>query len=237
MLGVLSRQAWFVEDELAGLERVVHPGNVCVDVGANYGLYTHALSRLAGPTGRVLAVEPQPGPFKVLAASLVFAADRNVELHQLALGELPARGLLSLPFRKGLPVPGRAFLTVGARGAGANAEFGSARELEVEVETLDGLCARTGLPGLDFVKADVEGAELLVLRGGSAVLTAHRPTLLLEIEERHTRKYGYGAHEIVAELGALGYAPHRWVDDGWREVAACTADCRNYLFLHPSRTR
>jgi FkbM family methyltransferase len=230
LLGVLARRTPWVEDEISGLPAVVSPGSICLDVGAEYGLYTHALSRLAGPTGRVLALEPLPGAFRVLSRLVALRRLRNVEVRRVALGERAEQAALSLPLRRGLPVHGRAYLTSGADGPGPNAEFGSAREVEVEVLDLDGLCEGAGLERVDFVKADVEGAELHVLRGAQRTLSEHRPVLLLEVEDRHTRKYGYGADDLCAWLADQGYRPHRWIEGAWRRVDGVTADHRNYLF-------
>jgi len=235
VLGFLSRHVPWVEDEVAGLAAVVRPGEVCLDIGAEYGLYTHALARLVGRGGSVHAVEPLPGAFRILSGLVRARRLRNVVVHRLALGEQRATGLLSLPYRRGLPVHGRAYLTTGALHEGPNVEFGSAREVGVDVLTLDALCAREGLERVDFLKADVEGAELPVLRGGAATLAAHRPTLLLEIEDRHTRKYGHTAADVFAWLAVQGYRPGRWDGREWVPVEGWDERHRNYLFLHPSR--
>ncbi|WP_251059202.1 MULTISPECIES: hypothetical protein [unclassified Streptomyces] len=58
----------FVEEEVAGLDEFVAPGDVCLDIGAEYGLYTWTLAALAGPSGGVHSVEPLPGPARWLAA-------------------------------------------------------------------------------------------------------------------------------------------------------------------------
>jgi FkbM family methyltransferase len=230
VLEFLARRTPWVEDEIVGLPAVVKRGDVCLDVGAEYGLYTQALAGLVGPHGRVVGVEPLPGAFRILSTLAAARRLRNVTLRRVALGEHGTRGVLSLPYRNGLPVHGRAYLTSGARDAGPNVEFASARDVEVEVSSLDDLCAREGLERVDFVKADVEGAELPVLRGASATLKAHHPTLLLEVEDRHTRKYGYSAADLVTWLADLGYRPYRWSGTGWTPVPGVDPRHRNYLF-------
>ena len=91
--GLLSRtlraaapHAWFLEDEVAGLPEFVRPGAVCLDVGAEYGLYTWTLAGLAGPTGHVHAVEPQPGPSAFVDATRRLLRASNVTVHRTALG-------------------------------------------------------------------------------------------------------------------------------------------------------
>lgn len=219
-----------VEDEVAGLHELVRPGAVCVDVGAEYGLYTWVLSALAGPTGQVHSVEPLPGPARWLRTASRLLGSGNVTVHRTALGARAGRGTLSLPRRRGLPVHGRAYLTEDAHGPGPNAEFRTARPVATRVRTLDELARQERLGRIGFVKADVEGAELAVLRGGSRTLRHHRPTLLLEVESRHLEKYGSRPADLLRHLRDYGYAAHRWQHGRWAAVPRITDDCRNYLF-------
>ncbi len=235
LLRVLGQYTPLVEDEMLGLHRVVRPGDVCVDVGANYGLYTHELSRLAGPEGRIHSIEPLPEAYRVLTRLVALRSLANVETHQIALGERAESSVLSVPWRHGLPVHGRAYLTAGARGRGANSEFRLSREVTVEVASLDGLRARGRLDRVDFVKADVEGAELAILRGAQQLLAECSPTLLLEIEDRHTRRYGHRAADVLAFLTARGYRVRRWTDGAWEPCTGWSDANRNYLFVHPRR--
>lgn len=235
LLRLLSQYTPLVEGEMLGLSRVVRPGDVCVDVGANYGLYTHELSRLVGDAGLVHAVEPLPDAYRVLAALVSLRALGNVRTHQVALGEHQESSVLSVPWRHGLPVHGRAFLRSGARGEGANDEFRSSRDVEVAVRSLDGLVMGGSLRRVDFVKADVEGAELAILRGGAALLAAWHPTLLLEIEDRHTIRYGHRADDVLGWLAARGYRAYRWLDARWKPCTRWTAEARNYLLISADR--
>lgn len=234
LLRLLARRAWFVEDEVAAIAALVRPGATCIDVGAEYGVYTVAMAAAVGPTGTVHAIEPQPDVHRVLArtVTVVGAADR-VRLHHTALGTAPARAELSVPVRRGLPVHGRAFLTAGADHGGPNDEdFGASRRVAVDVTTLDRLAATEGIARLDLLKADVEGAELHVLRGGLATLRAHRPLVQLEVEAPHLDRYGLAVEDLTDLLcGGLGYAMHGWADGGWGPVDAVTPSRRNYLFV------
>ena len=231
-LARLAGSAWFLEAELATLPALVPQGGTCLDVGANRGAYMVALSLLAGPTGRVVAVEPQPGPLRTATALRRALRLRHVELHQLALGDTRGRLGIVVPYRWGLPVYGRAFLADAPDLAAPDlAEFSGARHRSVEVTTLDALAEAQQLERLDFVKCDIEGAELRMLRGGRRTIARHRPALLLEIEERHTRKYGYGADDIVTWLRRRDYRAHRLAGGALRPVDAVEPDVRNYVFL------
>ncbi|MFB7501566.1 FkbM family methyltransferase [Streptomyces sp. NPDC056161] len=228
MLCIGARRTRFVEPEIQGLREYVRPGAVCLDIGAEYGLYTITLAHLAGPTGTVHSFEPLPGAHRVLAAVRYALGGRTVRLHQTALGRRTGSFTMSLPYRRRLPVHGRAFVTDGALGLGPNTEFAEEKRLEVAVRTVDDSAPAR----LDFIKADVEGAEVFVLEGAHRTLLSHRPTLLLEIEERHLAKYGLGARDVTDRLHAMGYAMHVWREGVWARVVHVTEFHRNYLFTH-----
>ena len=212
-------------------------GDVCLDIGAEYGLYTHTLASLVGPTGVVHSFEPLPGPARLLATTLKLAGARQVQLHTVALGSQDGAGALSVPSRHGLPVHGRAFLTTGATGVGPNIEFPTARLVDVQVHTLDKVCAGKPLGRVDFIKADVEGGELAVLHGAAETIAAHHPVLLLEIEARHLAKYAVTPADITTWLAEHGYRMSVWLTGSWQHAAEVTAAHRNYLFTSPRSRR
>jgi FkbM family methyltransferase len=230
-LRVLARLTPYVEPELIGLREVVRPGDVCVDIGAALGLYTVSLSRLVGPQGTVHSIEPLVFAHPTLSFLLRPREGRNVVRHSVALGVSEGRDVMSVPVRHGAPVTGRSFLTAGADGLGSNAEFTDHLEVLVRTDTLDRFCAANAIDRLDFVKADVEGAELRVLEGGAETIERLRPKLLLEVEERHVRRFGYRAGDVQDWLAERGYRMHAWHRTAWRPVDRIDDRIRNYLFV------
>jgi FkbM family methyltransferase len=232
---LLARRTRYLEAELLGLRRLVGPGSVCIDVGSAAGLYTLALSRLAGPSGRVHSVEPLSFAHPVWTRVLRARQARNVRHHAVALAAEPGRGIMSVPVGRYGPVTGRSFLAGRCRGLGSNAEFADQIEVAVQVDTLDGLCARERLTRLDFIKVDVEGAELAVLEGGQRAIETFRPTMLIEIEARHTDRFEYRPDDLADWLVRRGYTMHTW-QDRWQEADCVGAHIRNYLFRAQPRT-
>lgn len=228
---VLARTTPYVESELLGLRHVVGRGSVCVDVGAAAGVYTVVLSHLAGARGAVHSVEPLPFAHPVLSAIIRTRGGANVCRHTVALGAASGRAVVRVPLRRGRPVTGRSFLSTNATDLGSNREFTEHADVVVPAETLDGFCATLGLDRLDFLKVDVEGAELQVLEGGRDAIRRWRPSLLLEIEARHTARYGYRPEDLVNRLARLGYRMRAWRGGAWRPVGRVRDDIRNYLFV------
>jgi FkbM family methyltransferase len=201
---------------------------VCVDVGAAAGLYTVALSRLAGSAGQVHSIEPLPFVHPTWSRLLRAGEGRTVRHHTVALGAEPGTATMSVPVgRNGRLVTGRSFLAWKTDGVGSNDEFAGHVDVVVEVTTLDRLCA--DMSRLDFIKIDVEGGELDVLRGGEWAISRFHPTMLIEIESRHITRYQHSAEDVVEWLAQRGYTMHAW-SRGWRPVDSIRAHTRNYLF-------
>lgn len=214
------------------LPSLVPRGGTCLDVGANRGTYMVALSLLAGSHGRVLAVEPQPGPLRTAVALRRMLALGNVDILELALADVEGHLSLMVPYRWGRPVYGRSFLADAPELHHDDLqEFRGARRRVVPVTTLDALARAQALTRLDFVKCDIEGAELRMLCGGQQTIERHRPTLLIEIEDRHTRKYGHRADAVVEWLRRRDYRPYTLGGRKLRAVDVVDERARNYVFL------
>jgi FkbM family methyltransferase len=227
-----ARLTNWLEPELLGLSSLVGPGSVCFDVGSAAGLYTVQLSRLAGPAGLVHSVEPLPFAWPGWNRLLRSRQNPNVRHHCVALSAQPGEASMSVPMGRYGLVTGRSFISQHCRGLGSNAEFSRHIEYPVPVTTLDGLVAEAGLQRLDFIKIDVEGAELHVLRGGTRSIESFRPAMLIEIEGRHIERYDYTPDDVLHWLRQRGYEMFTW-QRGWRPAATVTEQTRNYLFRVP----
>ena len=145
------------------LPTLVHPGMVCYDVGANAGFYTLALARLTGPTGRVFAFEPLGGNTWNLLDHVRLNNLAQVTVTQTAISDSD----------------GLAGFDMHASNAMGKIAPGSPSSYQVPTMRLDTLIERPGIPAPDFIKMDIEGAELAALRGASGLLTTHHPTLVI----------------------------------------------------------
>jgi hypothetical protein len=76
--------------------------------------------------------------------------------------------------------------------------------LTCEMQTLDNYFMQTGLSRCDFIKCDIEGAELLFLKGARNVLKRHQPTILLEINPWVLQRSGTDGVEVLKEIRQHG---------------------------------
>jgi FkbM family methyltransferase len=187
------------DPSLGLVARLVHEGETVVDIGADVGLYSSRLAELAGRGGRVHAFEPNPARRGILAA--LTEAQPNVEVHPVGLSDHVGDEELRIPIRDGEAVP--AFGRLSPPPAGA--EQMSWERTAVKVSTLDREL-REERSRISFIKCDVEGHELAVIRGGERTLRESMPTLLIEIEQRHSDVGVEATFEYFLELGYSGWA-------------------------------
>lgn len=181
------------DDVIQSVQRFVGPDACVVDVGVNVGAVTLLMARLVGSGGRVLAVEPGPPLVERLRANLALnpaVADR-VTIHQVGLSDAPGT-LIWQPNQSDI---GNASLHPDSGPGG----------ITVPVTTLDALAASWALDRLDFIKIDVEGMELEVLRGARRTLETLRPVVLFETMEvfRVLRRERTGIADLFAEIECL----------------------------------
>ena len=162
-------------------EEHVRPGATVLDVGAHVGYYTLLSAVLAGPSGRVVAFEPDPANASFLRRHVALNRLGQVTVEEAAVSD-----------RAGTARFGRG----SGSGTGHLAGEGG---VEVRTVTVDGVCGEQGLTP-SAIKIDVEGAEAAVLRGARETLARARPVVFLST-------HGPEAHAAsLALLRELGYA-------------------------------
>jgi FkbM family methyltransferase len=170
LLGVtVLLQGAFEAAELDHLRAQVKSGTTFVDVGANVGLYTVAMAPWVGPGGRVMAFEPLRDNTARLRANVAMNHFNNVDVYSQALGD--TEGTIALKLSNDPCYPS-VIEVMGNRGI--------QRSETVPITRLDTVWTASGCPEISAIKIDVEGAELMVLKGAQEVLTTCKPYLQLE---------------------------------------------------------
>jgi FkbM family methyltransferase len=207
----LGMQPEVYEEALtAVLIKHLKPGLTVVDIGAHVGLHTLMFSRRVGPTGHVLAIEPSPANARLLRSHIIWNDCRNVEVIEAAVGDREDH--VSFTFYPD-PTSPNGFANSLAYNHGGETDT-------VPMTTIDAICAGRH-PHL--IKIDVEGAELLALRGARETLARWAPKLIVAIHPEPMRLLGTFPAELVAFLDACGYQGrhldgHCAVDPGFEEV-------------------
>jgi FkbM family methyltransferase len=195
----------FETAEAAFVARFLRPGMTVLDVGAHHGLYTLLASKCVGRSGRVIAFEPSSRERRRLQGHLRYNRCRNVEVQSCALGGHAGEADLYL-------VEGMHDWCNSLRAPNVEERTSKVR---VEVRRLDDVLEDMNWPRVDFIKLDVEGAELSFLHGARGMLRRDvRPAILVEVQDVRTAPWGYAAREIVKWLSDAGYSWFALADDG-----------------------
>lgn len=187
------------ERELLGVLPALCGDGDLVNVGANVGIVAIALARVAAPGKQVLCVEPIPECFRLLEANLRGAGvyGRTIVLEGFAAEH--ATGL-----REMWTVPGKPEYSSGGAVVHKSVIEDRKARLQVPVVRLDDAIGAAGLSPSAIVM-DCEGGECGALRGATATLRTHRPTLILEFDPPLIRANGSDTADFIRFLGDHGY--------------------------------
>jgi FkbM family methyltransferase len=180
------------------------PGTTVVDGGAHMGFHTVTAAKQVGPTGRVLAFEPDPYNYAALVLNVRRNGCGNVTTRRAALAEGP-----------GVAVLHQSLGTVSTSLAERDARFGPFREVETDLTSLDHELA--GITGPLAIKLDLEGAEPRALAGMKTLAGRPAVVCIVEINPDALASAGSSADAVVDGLRALGLEP-RWIDETSRTL-------------------
>ena len=153
----------------AALKELLQPGSVFVDVGANYGWHSLSAAGIVGPSGRVVAVEPNPLNAGLLRRSVADNGFTNVEVVVAAAASEDTFGALETDGSNGRIIV-----------LGAQTTEAVPCSYVVPLRRLDGLLEGCGVSRVDVMKVDVEGLEAAALRGAREVVERDRPVIVSE---------------------------------------------------------
>ncbi len=180
------------------VKKIVKTGDTVFDVGANFGWYTIIASKLVGSTGKVYAFEMVPDIVSEFQRNIdLNNLGNNIRMEAIALGE--RTGTIEYFYSEDqemgnlqadILVKGSRMLKKGA----------------TSMVKLDDYVAQDVIEKVDFIKCDIDGAEVLFLRGARKTIETKRPVIILEVNERAQKAQGHSCREIFEELGCFGYS-------------------------------
>jgi len=195
-LGLMLRSGKDYELLLTELmKKSVKPGDVVVDIGANIGYFTKYLSQLVGNRGKVLAFEPSQFNWKYL--TLNTGKLKNVARYPLAIGETEGE----MTFGEDVGNPGEN-------------GFSKTGKQIVQVKTLESVMHNAKIKKMNWIKIDVEGAEVMVLRGASQAIRSQKSIVVAcECNPEALAKLGYSTQELITEFKKCGLKITRIIDE------------------------
>lgn len=190
--------------------RSVSEGDVCLDLGANLGWFTTLLQGIVGSTGFVHAFEPVPMTFDRLKRNILLNNNsQNVKANRIALGESVGEiemivdasepdGHASVAFNKG--------------------DF-SGSAVKAELSTLDIYLKQNESREIAFLKADIEGSELPMLKGGLRLFEQeHAPIMEIEMARNTSLRFGYEPNDLISFINARRSYEYYRIDEFKRSL-------------------
>jgi FkbM family methyltransferase len=174
--------------------RIIRPGDIVIDGGANGGLHTLPMARLVGPLGHVVAYEPQPQPLESLRSWIAYEKlDDVVTLRKAALGSHAGRAT----FYQNIVDDGLSSLEL------ATDKSSDWTQLTTDVVRLDD---EPRPSRCSFIKLDLEGGEYNAIIGGRSMITRDRPIISMEHGFRWAAKrFRYEPLEFIRFFHEIGY--------------------------------
>jgi FkbM family methyltransferase len=191
-----QRDGWDIEYA----KRLVRPGDVIFDVGANFGHYAVTLADAVGRDCIVHAFEPFPANAARLRTNIrLNGMESIIHVHQIGLSDTAGVGSMMTRADNS----GAATLAV-TEGSVVAAQG-------ISLTTMDAFCEQKGIAKVDFIKADVEGFEERLMTGAAGTLRRWTPLVLIEFDPPKLLRAGSSVDRLAAQFHELKYS--LWVAD------------------------
>ena len=178
-------------------------GGVFIDVGAHIGIFSLQASKKVGPTGRVVSFEPNPETLKVLRENAAANHGANISIQPVAATDR----------QQELTLYASSTINSGASSlARENADIGGpdgTRAYKTLGRPVDDVVRELGLTRVDAIKIDVEGTELLVLKGAAETIRRFHPKVVLEVDAQHLAAFKVTPADLTAFFKDAGYTDSR----------------------------
>lgn len=186
--------------------KYVKRGDCVIDCGANIGLYTNFLRLIVGKHGFVHSFEPIPETFEELNFNTKqHSSVNNYRLNMMGLYDQITSSSAFIPNE----ISGHASL-------GKHSETwktDSIQTVTIDLTTLDDYFDKRSLKTVDFIKMDIEGAEINALEGAKKTLQKHKPTLYIEVNAELLKCFKKTPLDLIKFLKKVGYQNFYYQDE------------------------
>ena len=177
------------KDEIAYMQSRLSGAKIIFDVGANFGAFAIPMANLA-PASRIFAFEPHPLTAAALRENLIFNNVENVIVVEAAVADFD----------------GKLNFSDSSDPATNKIAVGEEESVEVAARTIGSVCEEYGINQIDFLKIDVEGAELSVLNGARSLFDERKITAgMIEICPKNLSVFGLSIDDLVNFFEVVGF--------------------------------
>lgn len=181
-------QADYEIEHILFFKQHIKPNSIILDIGAQLGLMSKVFYDLAGASGKVFAFEPAPFTCQVL--------QKTIEMNMMGHVVVPVQKAVS--GKKGSTTFYISKMQLDPANSMVNYKRKHTFEsIEVSMTSVDDFVNEQGLPRVDFIKIDAEGAEYQVLQGAEKTIQKHRPVIHLALHPDALQNFGSSMSEIL----------------------------------------
>ena len=191
--------------------KFIQKKDICIDAGANQGIYSIPFAKIVGTKGKVLAIEPMKYAQEILKSNSKINNLKNIKIINGVISDENKKVILDL--------------TNGVGSASITRDFGKKKVLKVVSTTIDDLVKSCGLKKINFIKMDIEGCEFSALKGAKKTLKKFKPIICLESDVRSFKR-------INNLLKKFSYQAYLFNNDGTLfRINKIISDQSNIFFL------
>ncbi|MFA6104998.1 MAG: FkbM family methyltransferase [Patescibacteria group bacterium] len=182
----------YEKSELDFTLKLIDKKSTVFDIGANYGWYSFNIAK-SFPDCKIYAFEPIPRTYSYLKTNIELNKFSNININNFGFSDVEKE------------IPFYYYPEGSANASAANlTNTDSVVKINCPVIMLDNFVAKNNV-GLDFIKCDIEGAELLAFKGGLKSIAKYKPVIFTEMLRKWSEKFNYHPNEIIKLLTDIGY--------------------------------
>jgi len=206
----------------AVLRQLIRPHYTFLDIGANIGWYTVSFAQMS-PHSRIFSFEPVPQTFQALTTNVQLNELTNVQAYNFGLSNQNENIVFYVNPEESIINSLRNI-----------SESPAIRELSCRVRRMDDVVDELKIKQIDFIKCDVEGAELFVFQGGLNTLRQHLPIVFAEMLRKWSARFGYHPNEMIQMFAEMGYRCFKVKGKKLEEFIKMDEQTieNNFFFLH-----
>jgi FkbM family methyltransferase len=204
---------------------MIHDGGVVLDIGGNYGWYSLNIAKRF-PNTTIHAFEPITYTYNIFEENIKLNNFSNINVYNIGIGK--ENSVLEFNYN-----PDRS----GATSLSNLLERENVEKIRCDVRILDEFVAEKNINRIDFIKIDIEGAELFALQGAKKVLQQFQPKLFVEMLRKWSAKFNYHPNDIISYMAELGYQCFEINNERLLKFDTMTDDTKstNFFFLHKKK--
>jgi FkbM family methyltransferase len=203
---------------------LIEKGFCIFDIGANFGWYSLFFSKHV-KNAKIFSFEPVKNTFNYLNRNITLNKVQNIKTFNFGFSDKEEEKILYV--RKS---------ESGIASMVNLKEDKNAKKIICRFSTLDNFVMEKNLK-VDFIKCDVEGAELLVLKGGKNIISKYKPIIFAEMLRKWSAKFGYAPKEIIYLLKEFGYQCYTLKNGRLKKFSKMRDNTiqTNFFFLHTKK--